>query len=444
LDVEQHSIIFPVMLDKAPLELNNDFKYALDLIEKTTQSAFITGRAGTGKSTLLQLFRNTTHKKVVVLAPTGVAALNVQGQTIHSFFRFPAQPIGQGDIKKLKKRSLYKNLQVLVIDEISMVRADLLDNIDYFLRVNRENPAPFGGVQVIFFGDLFQLPPVVSSAAEKELFSFYYDSPYFFSAKLFEEDFPMEMIELRKTYRQESRYFLRLLDAIRLNQFDQEDLNDLNERHLPGFEIEDYYITLSTRNAIVDQINEQRLARLETPEFQYQASITGNFNPRLFPAEAILRLKKGAQVMFVKNDPQRRFVNGSIGKITEISDDIIKVLIEEQSDGRQRTIEVERLEWEIQRYKTNEEEKSKIDTEVVGSFKQYPLRLAWAITIHKSQGKTFDRVIINLGRGAFEHGQTYVALSRCRTIEGVVLKQALRPRDIMVDERVVEYYERNF
>ena len=432
------------MLDKAPLELNNDFKYALDLIEKTTNSAFITGRAGTGKSTLLQLFRNTTHKKVVVLAPTGVAALNVQGQTIHSFFRFPAQPITQGDIKKLKKRSLYKNMQVLVIDEISMVRADLLDNIDYFLRVNRENPAPFGGVQVIFFGDLFQLPPVVSSAAEKELFSYYYESPYFFSAKLFEEDFPMEMIELRKTYRQESRYFLRLLDAIRLNQFDQEDLNDLNERHLPGFEIEDYYITLSTRNAIVDQINEQRLARLETPEFQYQASISGNFNPRLFPAEAILRLKKGAQVMFVKNDPQRRFVNGSIGKVVEISDDVIKVLIEEQSDGKQRTIEVERLEWEIQKYKTNEEEKSKIDTEVVGNFKQYPLRLAWAITIHKSQGKTFDRVIINLGRGAFEHGQTYVALSRCRTIEGVVLKQALRPRDIMVDERVVEYYERNF
>ena len=432
------------MLDKAPLELNNDFKYALDLLEKTSHSAFITGRAGTGKSTLLQLFRNTTHKKVVVLAPTGVAALNVQGQTIHSFFRFPAQPITQGDIKKLKKRSLYKNMQVLIIDEISMVRADLLDNIDYFLRVNRENPAPFGGVQVIFFGDLFQLPPVVSSAAEKELFSFYYDSPYFFSAKLFEEDYPMEMIELRKTYRQESRYFLRLLDAIRLNQFDQEDLNDLNERHLPGFEIEDYYITLSTRNAIVDQINEQRLARLETREFQYQASISGNFNPRLFPAEAILRLKKGAQVMFVKNDPQRRFVNGSIGKITEISDDVIKVLIEEQSDGRQRTIEVERLDWEIQKYKANEEEKNKIDTEVVGTFKQYPLRLAWAITIHKSQGKTFDRVIINLGRGAFEHGQTYVALSRCRTIEGVVLKQPLRPRDIMVDERVVEYYERNF
>ncbi len=431
------------MLDKAPLELNSDFQYALDLLEKSNTSAFITGRAGTGKSTLLQLFKNTTHKKVVVLAPTGVAALNVQGQTVHSFFRFPGKPITKRDIKKLRNRKLYLNMEVLVIDEISMVRADMLDNIDYFLQLNRENPAPFGGLQVIFFGDLFQLPPVVSSDVEQALFKDYYNSPYFFSAKLFKQGFEIEMIELRKTYRQESRHFLRLLDAVRLNQFDMDDLEDLNERHLPLFEIEDYYITLSTRNRIVDQINDRRLARLLIDEYSYSAIITGKFDPRFYPADPILRLKVGAQVMFVKNDPQRRFVNGSIGKVVQLGDHLIKVMIE-KSDGSQRTIEVERLGWEIERYKASEETANAIDTEVLGSFTQYPLRLAWAITIHKSQGKTFDKVIIDLGKGAFEHGQTYVALSRCRTLEGVVLKQEIRPRDVMVDERVVDYYEANF
>ncbi len=430
------------MKDKRPLELNEDFRYALDKIEKSGQNVFITGRAGTGKSTLLQLFRNTSRKKTVVLAPTGVAALNVKGQTIHSFFNFPGKPLHRKDIRRKKNHKLYKNIEVLVIDEISMVRADLLDSIDYFLRINRDNIIdPFGGVQMVFFGDLFQLPPIVSSEAEKALFESFYDTPYFFSAKVYEEGFQMETIELRKAYRQESRYFLRLLEAVRLNQIDYDDLDDLNERHEPDFVSEDFYITLSPRNAVVDQINQQALKRIQDPELTFTATINGNFNPKLFPTEPILRLKLGAQVMFVKNDPKKKFVNGTIGKILRLDPDNIRVLISDKNGDRH--IDVERLEWEIKKYKLDKEDETKIESETLGTFKQYPLKLAWGITIHKSQGKTFDRIIIDLGRGAFEHGQTYVALSRCRTLEGIVLKQKIRPQDIMVDDRIVEYYETN-
>ncbi|MFK8104921.1 MAG: ATP-dependent RecD-like DNA helicase [Saprospiraceae bacterium] len=432
------------MIDKEPLELSNDFKNTLDLLEKTKKNLFITGRAGTGKSTLLKLFRRTTRKKTVVLAPTGIAALNVQGQTIHSFFGFPAKPLTRRDIKKRKSRKVYQNLEMLIIDEISMVRADLLDSIDFFLRLNRDNVIdPFGGVQVVFFGDLFQLPPVVSSDVEAMLFKLYYESPYFFSAKIFDTDFELEMMELRKTYRQKSRHFLRLLDAVRTNQLDYDDLEDLNERHLPEFEPEDFYITLSTRNSIVDQINERQLRKLASEEYSFMASVTGNFNPRLFPTELELKLKLGAQVMFVKNDPKRQFVNGTIGKIVKLTDDLIMVLVE-TPDGKEKFIEVDKMEWEIKKYKASEKDQKEIESETVGTFKQYPLRLAWAITIHKSQGKTFDKVIIHLGSGAFEHGQTYVALSRCRTLEGIVLRQAIRPRDIMVDERIIEFYEQQF
>jgi ATP-dependent DNA helicase PIF1 len=428
--------------DKQPLELNEDFRYALDIIEKSGRNVFITGRAGTGKSTLLQLFRNTTRKKAVVLAPTGVAALNVKGQTIHSFFNFPGKPLHRKDIRRVKNHKLYKNIEVLIIDEISMVRADLLDSIDYFLRINRDNIIdPFGGVQVIFFGDLFQLPPIVSSDAEKLLFEDFYDTPYFFSAKVYESEFEMETIELRKAYRQESRNFLRLLEAVRLNQIDYDDLEDLNERYEPDFHSEDFYITLSPRNAVVDQINQQALRKILDPEISFLATITGSFNPKLFPTESVLQLKNGAQVMFVKNDPKKRFVNGTIGKIIKLDPDNIRVLISDK-DGN-RHIDVEKLEWEIQKYKLDREDNTKIESEVLGTFKQYPIKLAWGITIHKSQGKTFDRVIIDLGRGAFEHGQTYVALSRCRTLEGIVLKQKIRPQDIMVDDRIVEYYETN-
>ncbi|MEZ4994584.1 MAG: AAA family ATPase [Saprospiraceae bacterium] len=429
-------------LTQTPLELNGDFQYVLDVLEKTPNSMFITGRAGTGKSTLLQLFRNTTRKKTVVVAPTGVAALNVRGQTIHSFFGFPPRPLARDEIKRRRNRKLYQNLQVLVIDEISMVRADLLDNMDIFLRVNRDDPRPFGGVQMVFFGDLFQLPPVVSSEAEQQLFQTVYESPYFFSAQVLSNGIDMEMIELRKVYRQENRHFLRLLDAIRLNQLDFEDLEDLNVRYLPGFKPQGNFITLSARNARVDAINRQEMDKIPFPARTFPAKITGQFPQHLFPTEAGLQIKEGAQVMMVKNDPQKQFVNGTIGRVIGMNDDKIKVEIEDRHATRR--VEVEQMDWEIVRYALKEDDPSQITTETIGTFCQFPLKPAWAITIHKSQGQTFDKVVIDLGRGAFEHGQTYVALSRCRTLEGIILTQPIRPQDVLVDERVVQFYETYF
>lgn len=421
-------------------KLNPDFTYALDAIEKEGKSVFITGRAGTGKSTLLRLFRDTTRKKTVTLAPTGIAALNIGGQTIHSFFGFPAKPINRSDLlKKRRKRSLYKKLEILIIDEISMVRADLLDHIDIFLRVNRENPAPFGGVQVVFFGDLFQLPPVISNDIEALLLQNQYKSPYFFSAEVLQNEVELEHIELRQVFRQDNRHFLRLLEMIRLNRMDTDDLSDINERYLPTFKPDGPYITLSARNARVNSVNQKSLDALTTPPFIYMATISGSFNPKMYPTEAILVLKEEAQVMFIKNDPEKRFVNGSIGKIHKLSNNSIQVALD--SGPKSKIIEVPKFEWEIIKYKVNEKEPNKIETEILGSFTQYPLKLAWAITIHKAQGKTFDRVIIDLGRGAFEFGQTYVAFSRCRTLEGIVLKQKLKLSDIKTDQRIVDYYE---
>ena len=430
-------------MEKKPLELSKDFQFALELLEKEGRNLFITGRAGTGKSTLLSLLRNTTRKKSVVLAPTGVAALNVQGQTIHSFFGFPPRMFPRSEIKRRRDKKLFKNLELLIIDEISMVRADLLDHIDYFLRLNRENPMPFGGLQVVFFGDLFQLPPVIASQEESAIYESQYPTPYFFSADVFKANFSMEMYELKKVYRQADRHFLRLLEGIRLNQADEEDLEDLNQRYLPAFEAEAYYITLTARNATADQINLRKLEQIPEREKRYPATVKGEFNPSLFPTDQVLRLKPQAQVMLLKNDPERRFVNGTIGKIIQLGEESIQVLIHEGHE-KEKVIELERADWEVLRYKTNLENPFLIETETVGSFHQFPVKLAWAITIHKSQGKTFDKVVVDLGRGAFEHGQTYVALSRCRSLEGLVLKQLLRQSDIITDERVVSFYQRNF
>lgn len=425
--------------DQQPLELNADFKYALDQLEKKHSNLFITGRAGTGKSTLLQLFRNTTKKKAVVVAPTGIAALNVKGQTIHSFFGFPPRPISKRDIKRRRNRRLYKNMDVLIIDEISMVRADVLDNIDYFLRVNREANVPFGGVQVVFFGDLFQLPPVVASDVEQMMFQMHYDSPYFFSAEVFDDRFEIEMLELNKVYRQDNKHFLRLLEAIRMNEIDYDILEEINRRVVPKFDPPAFYITLTATNATANRINQQKLAQLDFPERKYQAKITGSFNANIYPTEAVLRLKIGAQVMFIKNDPEKRFVNGTIGKVTDLKQE--KVIIETEGErGQSKTIELETMDWEILRYKSDLTNPNKIQTETIGTFTQFPLKLAWAITIHKSQGKTFDKIAVDLGRGAFEHGQTYVALSRCRTLEGIILKQPLRFNDVKTDERIIDYY----
>ena len=436
------------MLEKTPLVLNPDFRYVLDTLEKGTKSMFITGRAGTGKSTLLQLFRNTTRKKTAVLAPTGVAALNVHGQTIHSFFGFPPRIITPQEasyrVSRKDKLRLYRNLEVLIIDEISMVRADMLDGINRFLQVNRENLSPFGGVQLVIFGDPFQLPPVVTNdPVERAYFSDYYESPYFFSAKVFQEaELDLEMIELSKVYRQESRHFLRLLEAVRINELDYDDLEDLNVRCIPDFEEPEGYITLSARNATADRINRAALQKLPGAEQVYLAEVKGKFEPGLYPTEAALKLRLGAQVMFVKNDLEKQFVNGTIGKVTDLKADKVTVRVEDSTTGKSRNIKLAPLEWEIVRYKSDIS--GAIETETIGSFKQYPLKLAWAITIHKSQGKTFDRVLIDLGGGAFEHGQLYVALSRCRTLEGIVLRSPIQSRDIITDERVIDFFSQNF
>lgn len=421
-----------------PLTLNEEFKAILDQLEYTSDHLFITGRAGTGKSTLLQVFRNTTKKRVAVLAPTGVAALNVRGQTIHSFFGFPPKIITHKEIHRRSNYRIYQNLDMIIIDEISMVRADMLDNINYFLKINRQNKLPFGGVQMVFFGDLFQLPPVVSTAPEKQYFNSYYTSPYFFSSYALHE-IALKMIELSEVFRQEERSFIQLLDNIRLNQMDYDDMLYLNERHQPIPEDRSFYITLSARNDIATRINDAELRAITEPQVQFQAMVTGEFNPQLYPADLILILKTGAQVMFVKNDPQKQFVNGTIGIIEEVTEEIIRVKVLDNNLD-EKTVTVEKQEWEVIRYEINPNDPQQISSKTVGAFTQYPLKLAWAITIHKSQGKTFERVIIDLGRGAFESGQTYVALSRCRTLGGIILTNPVTARDIFIDERIAEYY----
>jgi len=420
-----------------PLALTADFRNCLHILEQTRESYFITGKAGTGKSTLLQLFKDTTRKKIAVVAPTGIAALNVRGQTIHSFFGFPPYPLNKKDIQRTSNYQLYQRIEVLVIDEISMVRADMLDQIDTFLRINRGINEPFGGLQVIFFGDLYQLPPVLSNEAEKYVLRQIYETPYFYSAHVFRDGYTIRLIELNHVYRQEEYHFIQLLDRIRTNEFDADDLALINDRvEQPGLTRE-YVITLTSTNQVAEQINHQRLQVLNTPRFSYPAIIEGSFNPKSYPTDTLLTLKQGAQVMFVKNDPLKEFVNGSIGLIHELGPDHISIQLEQW--GGIKTLNIQPLEWHIIRYRLNAEQE--LEAEVTGVFRQFPVKLAWAITIHKSQGKTFDKIQVDLGRGAFEFGQTYVALSRCRTLEGVILSQPLRNTDILVDQRIHEFYE---
>lgn len=426
-------------MNKEEIDLNPDFKACLHEMERTNKCLFITGKAGTGKSTLLRYWRTHTKKKVAILAPTGIAALNIEGQTIHSFFGFPPRPLKKEEIRARRDRKMFQVLDAIVIDEISMVRADMMEQIDFFLRLNTNNPKPFGGIQLILFGDLFQLPPVIATDEERFLFSQHYESPYFFSAAVFKNELDINMIELRTVYRQENRHFIRLLDAIRLRRIDEEEFDELNERYQENFVDDDFYVILSARNAEVDKINEEKLAELHTESYSYIAQISGSVP--VLPAETPLNLKVGAQVMFLKNDQKKRFVNGTVGIVQALSIDSIKVSIL-KPNGTIGLIDVEPYEWEVVKHNLSKE--NEIDTQPIGKFTQYPLRLAWAMTIHKSQGKTFDRVIIDMGKGAFEFGQTYVALSRCRTLEGIVLRRPLRPQDIFVDERIVEFYESHF
>ncbi len=422
------------------IELNDQFKRALDIMEYTSESVFITGRAGTGKSTLLNYFRNATEKSIAVLAPTGVAALNVKGQTIHSFFGFkPSITIER--VKKIRysdeASNIYKKLDAIVIDEISMVRADLLDCVDKFLRLNGpERKRPFGGIQMVFFGDLYQLPPVVTGT-EKTVIEELYETPYFYSASVF-DSVEMEFVELEKVYRQHEGQFLDLLNSIRNSMVTEDDLELLSQRYMPQFEPlpSDFYIYMTTTNKLAGQINSQRLAGLKGRAYTFTARIEGEFEDKYLPTATDLQVKVGAQIMMVNNDSDGRWVNGSIGKITgmTVDKDGESVLIAELSDGTE--VEINPYTWEIFRFYA---EGGQLQSEAIGRFRQYPLMLAWAVTIHKSQGKTFDKVIIDIGRGTFSYGQAYVALSRCTTLEGIVLKKPILKKHIWTDYRVVNF-----
>jgi len=426
------------------MEQNKELRTAWDFVEHTGQSIFLTGKAGTGKTTFLKTVVERSNKRNIVVAPTGVAAINAGGMTIHSFFQLPFSPfVPNAQIKSKfdfskEKRKMIASLDLLIIDEISMVRADLLDAIDSVLRRYRDRYKPFGGVQLLMIGDLQQLTPVVTPEDEKMLAP-YYDTPYFFGSKALSQ-IDYVTIQLERVYRQQDTVFLTLLNHIREGRPSQEDINLLNSRCQPLFipRPEEGYIRLTTHNQMASHYNESELQKLPAKPFLYHAKIEGTFPDYSYPTAETLMLKVGAQVMFVKNDPSgnHQYYNGRIGHVTYA--DTHKVLV--LCPGDDEAIEVEPLEWENTRYTLNQETRE-IESEVLGKFSQLPLRLAWAITIHKSQGLTFERAIIDASL-SFAPGQVYVALSRCKTLEGMVLASHINQRAIISDERVDNYISR--
>lgn len=426
------------------IEINDEFAFALDFLENRQEHIFLTGKAGTGKSTLLEYWRSKTKQNIVVLAPTGVAALNVRGQTIHSFFGF-RPGITPSLVRKHNNKSLYNKLDAVVIDEISMVRADLLDCVDKFMRLNGKDPSkPFGGVRMVFLGDLYQLPPVVTED-EQDYFNDYYASPYFFSAKvlndkrLLGDDFNFRIIELNKIYRQKDDDFIKLLNRVRENSTDEKDLAVLNNRYDPYFVCseDDFYIYLTATNALAAQINKERLYKLAEQEFVFKGKSEGDFEDRVTPSDPLLKLKVGAQVMMVNNDKESRWVNGTIGKIIEIGREIKGARIFVELDDN-KVVEVLPFTWHNYKHFLDKAQ-NKVETETVGTYTQYPIKLAWAVTIHKAQGKTFQKAVLDIGWGTFAHGQLYVALSRCATLSGLVLKQKLLKKHIITDPVVVDF-----
>ncbi|KKT42879.1 MAG: TPR domain protein [Microgenomates group bacterium GW2011_GWC1_44_37] len=423
-----------------PIDFDETFKKALDILENSSENVFLTGNAGTGKSTLLDHFRNHTTKNVAVVAPTGVAALNVHGETIHSFFGFPPNVTPERAVleaKHSKKVKIYNALDILIVDEISMVRADLLDSIDSFLKSVRKKNLSFGGVRIIMVGDLHQLPPVVTHL-EKDALLALYETPYFFSSKVFKSLFQglysqLRYIELQTIYRQSEKKFIEILNRIRNNITTDEDLIEINNQIICEGDCIDSYIILTALNDQADKINQVRLDEIEGPLYSFHATRTGDFSLQQAPAADMVTLKTGARVMLLNNDVQDRWINGTVGTLFKAESNCVYVKI----DGG----EVEKIEpftWTS--YKTSfNQENSSLETKEIGSFKQLPIRLAWAITIHKSQGKTFEKVVVDLGRGAFAHGQTYVALSRCTTLSGLRLVRPLDRQSIIMDRRVLDF-----